>query len=418
MEKLVIEKSKNINGEVDISGSKNSSLPIIASTLIHGGNYKIHNVPEISDVLTMLKLIKQLGGNYDFQNNKLEIDTENINSFEAPYELVKTMRASVLVWGSLLSRFNRAKISFPGGCAIGDRPVDQHIKSFESLGYETEINQGYLETKKKGISGGIFKFDFKSVTGTENAILASIKADRETILKNCAQEPEVFDLIDFLNSLGANIKIYKDEITIKPTTSLKQKEKLYSVIPDRIETGTFLILGLIPGNRIKINKTNPSHLEEPLKILKGMGAKIIVEKNTIELSNNGDLKPFNIKTNPYPGFPTDLQAQFMISAILANGSSTIEETVFPSRFIHVAELRKLGAEIRVKEAKAHITGKTTLKGAKIQASDLRASASLVLGATIAEGKSEISRIYHLDRGYEKIDDKLTKLGVPNWREKE
>ena len=418
MEKLVIEKSKNINGEVDISGSKNSSLPIIASTLIHGGNYKIHNVPEISDVLTMLKLIKQLGGNYDFQNNKLEIDTENINSFEAPYELVKTMRASVLVWGSLLSRFNKAKISFPGGCAIGDRPVDQHIKSFESLGYKTEINQGYLETKKKGVSGGIFSFDFKSVTGTENAILASIKADRETTLKNCAQEPEVFDLIDFLNSLGANIKIYKDEITIEPTTSFKQKEKLYSVIPDRIETGTFLILGLIPGNRIKINKTNPSHLEEPLKILKGMGAKIIVEKDTIELSNNGDLKPFDIKTDPYPGFPTDLQAQFMISAILANGSSTIEETVFPSRFIHVAELRKLGAEIRVKEAKAYITGKTTMKGAKIQASDLRASASLVLGATIAEGKSEISRIYHLDRGYEKIDDKLTKLGVPNWREKE
>ena len=403
MEKLVIEKSKNINGEVDISGSKNSSLPIIASTLIHGGNYKIHNVPEISDVLTMLKLIKQLGGNYDFQNNKLEIDTENINSFEAPYELVKTMRASVLVWGSLLSRFNRAKISFPGGCAIGDRPVDQHIKSFESLGYETEINQGYLETKKKGVSGGIFNFDFKSVTGTENAILASIKADRETILKNCAQEPEVFDLIDFLNSLGANIKIYKDVITIKPTTSLKQKEKIYSVIPDRIETGTFLILGLIPGNRIKINKTNPSHLEEPLKILKGMGAKIIVEKNTIELSNNGDLKPFDIKTDPYPGFPTDLQAQLMVLTTQANGLSKIKEDIFENRFMHVPELKRMGAKIQIKNKTAYIIGPTKLNGAEVMATDLRASVSLVLAGLIADNRTIVNRTYHLDRGYEKIE---------------
>ena len=418
MDKIIIEHSPNLSGSISISGSKNSSLPILAATLMSGGNYKIENVPEISDVITMLKLIRRLGGEYSFDNGKVEINTEGVNSFEAPYELVKTMRASVLVWGALLGRFGKAKISFPGGCAIGDRPVDQHIKAFDSLGYKTDINDGYLETSKVSKTGGVFEFETKSVTGCENAIIASILADKKTIIKNCALEPEVGDLISFLKFLGAKIEVSGSTVEIMPSSSLSSGNGAYSVIPDRIEAGTFAVLGSLPGNNIKILNCSPNHLIEPLECLKKSGPIIESKENEMTIKGAEEILPINLVTEPYPGFPTDLQAQFMILALLANGKSTFHETIFPSRFIHVAELRKLGADIEVNNSSATIFGGKSLAGSKMQASDLRASASLVLAGIVSKGRSEISRVYHLDRGYEKIDYKLTELGVKIWREKE
>ena len=417
MDKINIETSNNLSGTVKISGSKNSSLPILAATVLWGSQYKIKNVPEISDVYTMLELIKQLGGSFEFDKNVVEINTEKISSYEAPYELVKTMRASVLVWGALLGRFGKARISFPGGCAIGDRPIDEHIKAFESLGYKTVVEQGYLETKKIAKTGGSYEFNIRSVTGSENVIIASILADNKTELYNCSIEPEVTDLINFLKLLGADIKDIKDKVLISPVTRLDSKNKIYSIIPDRIEAGTFAVLGAIPGNNIKIINCDTEHLKLPLKIIEACGSDLKIKKNEIQVIG-GELKPFNIETKPYPGFPTDLQAQFMVLAILAKGKSKFLENIFPSRFIHAAELRKLGADISVERGLANIKGVPFINGGKMQASDLRASASLVIAACTARGKSEISRVYHLDRGYEKIDYKLTEVGVKIWRTKE
>ena len=417
MDKINIETSNNLSGTVKISGSKNSSLPILAATVLWGSQYKIKNVPEISDVYTMLELIKQLGGSFEFDKNVVEINTEKISSYEAPYELVKTMRASVLVWGALLGRFGKARISFPGGCAIGDRPIDEHIKAFESLGYKTVVEQGYLETKKIAKTGGSYEFNIRSVTGSENVIIASILADNKTELYNCSIEPEVTDLINFLKLLGADIKDIKDKVLISPVTRLDSKNKIYSIIPDRIEAGTFAVLGAIPGNNIKIINCDTEHLKLPLKIIEACGSDLKIKKNEIQVVGR-ELKPFNIETKPYPGFPTDLQAQFMVLAILAKGKSKFLENIFPSRFIHAAELRKLGADINVERGLANIKGVPFINGGKMQASDLRASASLVIAACTAKGKSEISRVYHLDRGYEKIDYKLTEVGVKIWRTKE
>ena len=311
MDKINIETSNNLSGTVKISGSKNSSLPILAATVLWGSQYKIKNVPEISDVYTMLELIKQLGGSFEFDKNVVEINTEKISSYEAPYELVKTMRASVLVWGALLGRFGKARISFPGGCAIGDRPIDEHIKAFESLGYKTVVEQGYLETKKMAKTGGSYEFNIKSVTGSENVIIASILADNKTELYNCSIEPEVSDLINFLKLLGADIKDIEDKVLISPVTRLNPKNKIHSIIPDRIEAGTFAVLGAIPGNNIKIINCDTEHLKLPLKIIEACGSYLKIKKNEIQVIG-GELKPFNIETKPYPGFPTDLQAQFMV----------------------------------------------------------------------------------------------------------
>ena len=418
MEKIIIEQSKKLNGEVVISGSKNSSLPILAATILYSGTYKLSNVPDISDVRTMLKLIESLGGKCSFKNNEVVVDSSEISHYEAPYELVKTMRASVVVWGSLLGRFGKAKISFPGGCAIGDRPVDQHIKGFESIGYSTKISNGYLETKKITSIGGEHFFDLKSVTGCENVILAAILGDKKTILKNCSEEPEVVDLINFLNFCGAKIDRKSDTIEIMPSSSLKAPNKAYKIISDRIEAGTFGLLGCLPGNKIKLKNINSDDLNVPLNIIKKMGTRVDIAKNSITIEGTGEIKPFNIKTESFPGFPTDLQAQFMVAALLANGESKIIEEIFPSRFIHVAELRKLGANIKLKNNTAIVNGVASLNGARMQASDLRASACLILAGIIAKNKSEINRVYHLDRGYEKIDSKLMNLGVKIWREKE
>jgi UDP-N-acetylglucosamine 1-carboxyvinyltransferase len=419
MEKIVVEGGVALKGSVEISGSKNSSLPILAATALFGGEYKINNVPRISDVETMLKLLETLGAEVFFEKNSISIDTKKISKHEAPYDLVKTMRASVLVWGSLLGRFGRARVSFPGGCAIGDRPIDQHIKGFDALGYETNIGGGYLESVSTKRTGGNYKFTVKTVTGTENLILSSVLAKNKTTLYNCAVEPEVEDLINFLSSLGATINQKGGTIEISPATSLNPQSEPYSVIPDRIEAGTFLALGSVVGNEIEISNCEPRHLDEARKAIESVGSK--VEKqglSILKVSSPPTVSPTDIETNPHPLFPTDLQAQLMSVLVLANGVSKITENIFPNRFIHVAELRKLGAEISLKGNVATVCGVKELIGANMQASDLRASASLLIGALSAKGKSEVRRIYHLDRGYESIDNKLQGLGARIWREKE
>ena len=420
MQKLLIKGKKKLSGIISISGSKNASLPILAACIL-AKDVKLENVPLVKDIFTMIDLLKFIGIIVKIKKKEKTIELKNkkkkINTL-APYKLVKTMRAGVLVLGPLLTKFKKAKVSLPGGCAIGSRPVDLHLFALKKLGAKIKIKNGYIIAEaKNGLLGSKIKFPSISVGATENALLAACGAKGKTILYNCAIEPEIIDLINFLNKLGYKIKKIGRKIIITESKLIKQNTK-HKIIFDRIEAGTYLIAGALNSKKIVIKNINPKVINSEIVILKKMGVNLITGKNSVTIIRSNKLNKINITTKPYPGFPTDLQAQFMISAILANGSSTIEETVFPSRFIHVAELRKLGAEIRVKEAKAHITGKTTMKGARIQASDLRASASLVLGAIIAEGRSEISRIYHLDRGYEKIDDKLTKLGVPNWREKE
>ena len=418
MEKIIIEGGKALEGTVRTSGSKNSALPILASTILSGNKYQIENVPEISDVFTMLKLLETLGAEYSFKNNVVLIDTVRITKHEAPYELVKTMRASVLIWGSLLSRLGKAKISFPGGCAIGDRPVDQHLNGFDALGYQTKINSGYLESVSSKNTGGNFAFEIKSVTGTENLILCSVFAKTKTMLSNCAMEPEIDDLINFLNSLGAKITRRGGNITISPVSSFYKQKSPHVVIPDRIEAGTFLFLGCIPGNKINITNCAPKDLKETIKIIKKMGAKIETTKTGIKVTSATKIKPLKVETNPHPLFPTDLQAQLMAVLTLADGKSTIVENVFPNRFIHIAELRKLGAKINLSSNKAEITGVNELIGANMQASDLRASSCLLISALSAKGKSEVHRIYHLDRGYESINNKLKIIGANIWRTKE
>ena len=418
MEKIVIEGGLPLKGKVSISGSKNSALPILAATAVFPGSYKFTNVPDIQDVRTMLELLKILGSRYTFKNNKVEITSTKLSKHEAPYDLVKTMRASVLIWGALLTRFNKAKISFPGGCAIGDRPVDQHLEGFESIGYETNINSGYLESVSAGEIGGEFNFKIKSVTGTENLILASIMGDKETTLTNCSLEPEVDDLIKFLNSLGATIKRVKEKVTITPVLRLKKQTKAHKIIPDRIEAGTFMYLACLPKNELTITNVDASTLIDVIKTVKQLGAKVKQTKESVKITAPNKIRPLTVETNPYPYFPTDLQAQLMAVLILGEGSSRIRENVFPNRFIHVAELRKLGAKIKLSNNLAKIQGTKGLAGAKMQASDLRASAGLVLAALSAVGQSEIFRIYHLDRGYEGLDNKLREVGAKICRVRE
>ena len=418
MEKLVIEGGVRLKGVVRVSGSKNSSLPIIAATALFGGKYQIENVPDISDVKTMLLLLEKLGAEFSFVDNSVEIDTVKMSSWEAPYDLVKTMRASVVVWGALLGRFGKAKISLPGGCAIGDRPVDQHLKGFEAVGHRTKIVAGYLESTSSKSTGGSYAFDVKTVTGTENLILASILSKNKTILYNCAVEPEVLDLIAFLSGLGAKIKTEEDVVYIEPVAALGSQKGPYVVIPDRIEAGTFLALGSLPGNEIKIEGCSLVDLACPVSKLMEAGVKITEEDGVISVLSPASLSPLQIETAPYPLFPTDLQAQFMSMLCFASGVSSVKENVFPNRFIHVAELRKLGAKVSLSSNIATVEGVKSLGGAKMQASDLRASACLLIAALAAKGKSEIYRIYHLDRGYESIDNKLKDMGGRIWRQEE
>ena len=413
MQKLIIKGKKELVGKISISGSKNATLPILAATIL-ANKVKLKNVPLVKDIFTMVKLLNFIGLNTKFLKSKniLEIkNTEkNINTL-APYKLVKTMRAGVLVLGSLLAKYGNAKVSLPGGCAIGTRPVDLHLFALKKLGAKIKIKNGYiLAEAKKGLKGATIKFPTISVGATENALLAAFMAKGKTVLKNCAIEPEVKDLIIFLRKLGRNIKISQRIISINENR-IKKKIVNHKIIFDRIEAGTYMIASALIGKKIIIDKIDPKIIKSEIDILKKMGVNVKKKSNSVIIKKNKKLRKINVVTRPYPGFPTDLQAQLMVLMTQAKGLSKISENIFENRFMHVPELKRMGAKITIKNKTAYIEGPSKLTGAEVMATDLRASVSLVLAGLIAENRTIINRIYHLERGYEFLEVKLKKCNA-------
>lgn len=407
MQKLLIDGKKILSGSIDISGSKNATLPILAASILNNKTI-IKNIPFVNDIFTMVDLLKFIGLKCSFskKNKSVEIinSKKSINTV-APYKLVKTMRAGILVLGPLLAKYKKAKVSLPGGCAIGSRPVDLHLYALKRLGAKIKIKNGYIiAAAKNGLKGTRIKFPSISVGATENAILASVLASGVTTIYNCAIEPEIQDLINFLKKLGANIKIKRRKIIIKQL--IKPKKIIHKVICDRIELGTYMIGGALTAKKIKLKNIDPNLIKKEIKILKKMGIKMVVNKRYIEVFKSNNIKKINIKTEPYPGFPTDLQAQIMILMTQAKGISKIKENIFENRFMHVQELKRMGAKIEIKNNQAEIKGPNNLSGAEVMATDLRASVCLVLAALIADKRTIINRIYHLDRGYESLEKKL------------
>jgi len=411
MQKLEVFGANRLKGQVKISGSKNASLPILAATLLSNKKINLSNVPKVKDIETMIELLRSLGSKIKFVNNKINIDNSNQFKKFASYNLVKTMRAGILVLGPLLAKFGSAKVSLPGGCAIGTRPVDIHLKALSKLGVKFKILEGYVYANApKGLKGSKIKFSKISVGATENLIIAACFAKGETILSNCAIEPEIKDLVNFLKKVGCNIKwISKRKIKIIGVSKIKDTS--YEVMFDRIEAGTYLIAAVLTKGNLTIKNLNPSTIKTEINILKKIGAKVKLKRNSINIVGNSEIKNINLKTAPYPGFPTDLQAQIMVLLCKAKKYSYIKEDIFENRFMHVAELNRMGANISIKGNVASISGKTNFIGAELMATDLRASVSLVLAALNAKGKSVINRIYHLDRGYEHIEKKLKKVGA-------
>ncbi len=411
MQKLEVFGANKLKGTIEISGSKNASLPILAATLLSKNKINLSNLPKVRDIETMIKLLKTLGSKVKFKKNNLIIDNNKQNKKFASYNLVKTMRAGILVLGPLLAKFGFAKVSLPGGCAIGTRPVDIHLKALSKLGIKYKIIDGYVHASApRGLIGNKIRFSKISVGATQNLILAASMARGTTVLKNCAMEPEIKDLINFLNKAGCKIN-FQSNRTIKIIGVNKIYETNYSVMFDRIEAGTYLVAAALTEGKIKIKNVDPKIINTEIKILKKIGAKISINNNEIKITGKKSIKNLNIKTAPYPGFPTDLQAQIMVLLCKANKKSEIKENIFENRFMHVAELNRMGAKIYTRGNKAVINGGTIFLGAELMATDLRASVSLVLAALNAKGKSVINRIYHLDRGYENIDKKLKKLGA-------
>jgi UDP-N-acetylglucosamine 1-carboxyvinyltransferase len=423
MEKLIIEGGRPLNGEVKISGAKNAALPLIAATLLAPGVHVLHNVPDLRDTRTILRLLESLGLTWERIGTILKIDGSGLKYSEASYELVKTMRASVLVLGPLLARLGRAKVSLPGGCAIGARPINFHLMGFEQLGVQCELEHGYVDAHIDGrMKGGTVCFDIPSVTGTENLLMAAALAKGTTVIKNAAREPEIANLIDMLTAMGADIDgKNSDRLTVHGVEKLTAAES--TIIPDRIEAGTYAIaVGAAGGNAV-IQNCEPSHLPSLLEKLQlaGVGVEIGDTFFRINASEEKDIiKPVDVTTMPYPGYPTDLQAQFMALMAFSNGISVIHETIFENRFMHVAELQRMGADIQVDGRIAMVKGLGTnaLTGAQVMATDLRASSSLVIAGLAAQGRTDISRIYHLERGYENMVEKLTGLGATVWKEEE
>nr|WP_315179424.1 UDP-N-acetylglucosamine 1-carboxyvinyltransferase [uncultured Cardiobacterium sp.] len=410
MEQLKIRGGKPLHGEVAISGAKNAVLPILAATLLVAGETIIDNVPRLRDVYTFIKVLNAMGAKAAFTgDNQVTVDASHITNPEAPYELVKTMRASILVLGPLLARFGQGRVSLPGGCAIGARPVDQHIKGMQALGAHIDIHEGYIEASGK-LRGSRFLMDVVTVTGTENLLMAAALAEGTTILGNAACEPEVSDLAHCLNAMGAKISgIGTTTLTIEGVRALKPAR--YVTLPDRIETGTHLIAAAITGGDITTRHTRPDLLEAVLEKLEAAGAEITRGDDHIRLVQRGRPRAVSIRTAPFPAFPTDMQAQFMALNTIAQGTATIIETIFENRFMHVPELARMGADITIEGHTATVHGVEKLSGAPVMATDLRASACLVLAALAAEGESTIDRIYHLDRGYDAIEKKLSALGA-------
>ncbi len=420
MDKIRINGTRPLYGTVTVSGAKNAALPLIAATLLTPGKHILHNVPDLRDTRTMLQVLQTLGAVWERTGGSVEIDTSGLTGAEAPYELVKTMRASVLVLGPLLARAGYARVSLPGGCAIGARPINMHLRGFEQLGVQTILTSGYVEARAvEPLAGGIVYFDIPSVTGTENVLMASVKAQGKTVIKNAAKEPEIGNLVDMLNIMGARIEGKDtDVLTVTGVETLQPAEA--TIIPDRIEAGTYLIAVGAAGGELTIANCNPAHLPSLVEKLRAAGMDILVNKDTIVAScpvaadgSRCPLKAVDITTMPYPGFPTDLQAQFMALMIQAEGVSIIHETIFENRFMHVAELQRLGSDITIDGPSAVIRGipREQLCGAAVMATDLRASASLVVAGLAAKGITEISRVYHLERGYENLVPKLQAVGA-------
>lgn len=417
MERLIIKGGNQLHGEVDCSGAKNAGLPILASTILLDGVAKIGNLPHLQDITTMLELLNSMGSHINFdENGYIEINSSNIDLPEARYELVKTMRASILVMGPLVAKHGKAKISQPGGCDIGSRPIDFHLSGLEKMGAEIKSDSKYIYLKAEKLKPIEFEFPKISVTGTENLMMAAVFTEGKTTLKNCAKEPEVVELANFLNKCGASIHgAGESTIEITGVDSLGSVE--WDVLFDRIEAGTYLVAGAITNGHITVKKIEPKTIQVLTNKLIEMGVNVSYGENWIEAdATSSEITCVNIDTEPFPGFPTDMQAQFMALNTIATGSCTIEETVFENRFQHVSQLRKMGADIVLSKNKAFVKGVPNLVGSEVKASDLRASASLVLAGLVGKNRTQIDNIYHIDRGYECIEEKLNKLGADIIRE--
>ncbi len=412
MNKLLIRGGTPLDGEIRISGAKNAVLPMMAASLLADSPVTIENVPHLQDVTTTMELLGRMGATLTVGDQmSVEVDTTTVDTLEAPYDLVRTMRASILVLGPMLARFKKARVSLPGGCAIGTRPVDIHLKGLEALGADVRVEGGYIETSAEQLVGARIVLDQVTVTGTENLMMAAVFATGETVLENAAREPEVVDLANFLNAMGADVRgAGSDVIRIYGVERLQGVR--YRVLPDRIETGTYLVAAAMTRGRILVRDTRPELLDAVLAKLEQAGADVELGKDWIRLDMHGRRpEAVDIRTAPHPGFPTDMQAQFVAMNAVADGTSTVVETIFENRFMHVQEIQRMGADIHIEGNTAIIRGVEYLSGAPIMATDLRASASLVLAGLVASGETVVNRIYHIDRGYESIEEKLSRLGA-------
>lgn len=417
MDKFLINGGIPLKGTVKIGGAKNAVLPLMAATIIVPGIYRINRVPNLKDTRTMIKLLEIIGCNIEYNKTKLIIDSTQCNNPEAPYDLVKTMRASFYVLGPLLARFGYAKVSMPGGCAWGPRPINFHIDAMRNLGAEIELEDGYIIAKGEKLNGGNIDFKISSVGATGNALMASVRTSGITKISNAATEPEIICLCEFLKKMGARISgIGSNKLEIEGSETMNPAD--VEIIPDRIEAATFLIAGGMVGNSITVDNVNPEHLSSILQKLNEVGNEIVVKKDKVTIKSIGRPKSSKMVTGIYPGFPTDVQAQWMAYMSIGDGESSITDTVYIDRFTHVSELNRLGSEINLFQNIAKIKGKPVLKGARVMSTDIRASASLIIAGLAAEGKTEISRVYHIDRGYENIEQKFQSLGADIARQKE
>ncbi|NQU67643.1 MAG: UDP-N-acetylglucosamine 1-carboxyvinyltransferase [Candidatus Marinimicrobia bacterium] len=410
MDKIIIRGGKPLFGEVNIGGAKNAVLPIMAATVISPGHYNLTNVPNLRDTRTMAELLRVIGAKVEYNNHKMEIDSTTCNNPVAPYDLVKTMRASFDILGALISRFGYAEVSMPGGCAWGPRPVNYHIDALKKLGAHLNLDHGNIIASGK-LTGNEIKFKFPSVGATKNALMAAVKANGKTIIRNAAREPEIDTLVDFLNLLGAVITGKSTSTLMIEGVNALDDNLDFEIIPDRIEAGTFLIAAALIGGEITLTGVNPNHLSAVINKLKASGTEVIIFENKIKVCASKEIKAVDMTTAPYPEFPTDLQAQWMALMTKCTSSVTIIDEVYFDRFTHVAELSRLGANIKLERNVATVTGIDTLIGAPVMSTDIRASASLILACLAADGESEISRVYHIDRGYENIEKKFQKLGA-------
>ena len=412
MEKLLIKGGKSLSGQIDCSGAKNAALPVIAASILSSDDITLKNLPYLQDITTMFELIGSMGADISLDEKmNFKLNTSNLSNLEARYELVKTMRASILVLGSMVAKYGYAKIALPGGCAIGSRPVNYHLKALEKLGAEISLNNGYIEAKAKKLTGDDIEFEGVTVTGTENLMMAASLAEGLTTLTNVAKEPEISDLANFLNSMGAKISgAGTDEIRIEGVEELTGTT--FKIPADRIEAGTYLVAAAVTNGKITINKIDPKRMGSIIETLQKAGAEVSSNGNSISLDmTKNAIKPVDIVTAPFPGFPTDMQAQFTVLNCVGHGESSVTETIFENRFMHVQELNRMGTDITIKGTTALINGVDSISGAQVMATDLRASASLILAGLIAKGETIVDRIYHIDRGYERIEEKLSNLGA-------